>query len=80
MRNCNNCLHNNFCNVDGYIDAEDCNFYKNKDDFIEVGELPRIIKNLKTENSKLKRKIRSLYKDIGKIASKTIFSKEKEAE
>ena len=36
MRVCNNCIHNDFCNVDGYIDADECTFYQNKADFVEV--------------------------------------------
>ena len=36
MKNCNNCLHYDFCNVDGYIDAEDCKCFKSKADFVEV--------------------------------------------
>lgn len=36
MKNCKECIHNDFCNVDGYIDADDCTFYKNKADVVEV--------------------------------------------
>lgn len=36
MRTCNNCLHNDFCNVHGYIDADECGFFKNKADYVEV--------------------------------------------
>lgn len=36
MRTCNNCLHHDFCNVDGYIDADECGFFKNKADYAEV--------------------------------------------
>lgn len=36
MKNCKECIHNDFCNVDGYIKADDCKFYKNKADVVEV--------------------------------------------
>lgn len=36
MASCKECLHHDFCNVDGYIDAEDCKVFKNKADFVEV--------------------------------------------
>lgn len=36
MKTCRDCLHNDFCNVDGYIDADDCTFFQNKADFVEV--------------------------------------------
>lgn len=36
MATCKECIHNDFCNVDGYIDADDCTFFKNKADFVEV--------------------------------------------
>lgn len=36
MKNCKECIHNDFCNVDGYIDADECKFYKNKADYAEV--------------------------------------------
>ncbi len=36
MATCGECIHRDFCNVDGYIDAEDCKVYKNKEDFVEV--------------------------------------------
>ena len=36
MITCNNCLHNDICNIDGYIDAGECGFFKNKADFVEV--------------------------------------------
>ena len=39
VRNCCDCIHNDFCNVDGYIEAEDCTFYQNKADFVSVREL-----------------------------------------
>ena len=28
--NCKDCIHNDFCNVHGYIDADECEFYKNR--------------------------------------------------
>lgn len=36
MATCGECIHRDFCNVHGYIDAEDCKVYKNKADFVEV--------------------------------------------
>ena len=33
---CQDCIHYEFCNVHGYIDADDCCFFKNKADFVEV--------------------------------------------
>ena len=33
---CKNCIHDEVCNIHGYIDADECACFKNKADFVEV--------------------------------------------
>ena len=33
---CKDCIHRGLCDAHGYIDADDCAFFKNKADFVEV--------------------------------------------
>ena len=43
MRTCNNCLHNDFCNVDGYIDADECKVFKDKAEYVQLSEVKKVI-------------------------------------
>lgn len=36
MPSCKNCIHRDFCNIHGYIDADECGCFKDKADFVEV--------------------------------------------
>ena len=36
MATCKDCIHNELCNIHGYIDADECAVFKNKADFVEV--------------------------------------------
>ena len=36
MATCNQCLHRGLCNSHGYIDADECFYYRNKYDVVEV--------------------------------------------
>ena len=36
MATCKDCIHEELCNIHGYIDAKDCACFKNKADFVEV--------------------------------------------
>ena len=36
MGTCKDCIHNELCNIHGYIDADECAVFKNEADFVEV--------------------------------------------
>lgn len=36
IKTCANCIHRELCNVHGYIDADECGCFKDKDRFIEL--------------------------------------------
>ena len=33
---CKQCLHDEVCNVQGYVDTDECCCFRDKDDFVEV--------------------------------------------
>lgn len=44
---CKNCIHRDFCNIHGYIDADECGCFKDKADFVEVKKIEIIRDDLK---------------------------------
>ena len=47
MASCKDCIHDEVCNVHGYIDADECGVFKNKADYVEVKQLEIIRDDLK---------------------------------